>query len=130
MRCQISDYRPRQVKYNSTRKLVLKGVDGLVFVADFLKIRHEKKHPFLKKYGGKFTRFSAEYRMISAGHAVEVERDLVNQGLPLMTIEEMEHPYNRQLKAPSFEGSAVTGMGVNDTLKTCLVRTLRSLGRR
>ena len=34
---------PGQVKYNSTRKLVLKGADGIIFVADSLKIRHQKK---------------------------------------------------------------------------------------
>jgi hypothetical protein len=39
----------------------------------------------------------------------------------------MQHAYNRQLKAPAFAGSAVTGQGVNDTLKACLVQTLRSL---
>ena len=55
------------------------------------------------------------------------KRDLADEGLPLMSIEEMQRAYNRQLKAPAFEGSAVTGQGVNATLKACLVRTLRSL---
>ena len=39
---------PGQVKYDSTRKLVLKGADGIVFVADSLKIRHEKNILSLK----------------------------------------------------------------------------------
>jgi hypothetical protein len=39
----------------------------------------------------------------------------------------MQHAYNRQLKAPAFPASAMTGQGVNDTLKVCLVQTLRSL---
>jgi signal recognition particle receptor subunit beta len=33
---------PGQVKYSSTRKLVLRGVDGIVFVADSLEVRREK----------------------------------------------------------------------------------------
>jgi hypothetical protein len=44
-----------------------------------------------------------------------------------MSIEEMEKAYNNQLKAPSYPASAITGQGVNDTLKTCLVLTLKSL---
>jgi len=39
---------PGQVHYNATRKLVLKGVDGLVFVADSLKARREKNEESLR----------------------------------------------------------------------------------
>ena len=49
---------PGQVQYTSTRKLVLRGVDGLVFVADSLEVRREKNmlslkdlHQNLKDYG-------------------------------------------------------------------------------
>ena len=39
---------PGQVQYSSTRKLVLRGVDGLVFVADSLEVRREKNMISLK----------------------------------------------------------------------------------
>jgi len=117
---------PGQVKYNSTRKLVLKGVDGLVFVADSLKIRHEKNLLSLKNLAENLKAYGMNIMTIPLVMQWN-KRDLANQGLPLMTIKEMEQAYNRQLKAPSFAGSAVTGKGVNDTLKTCLIRTLRSL---
>jgi mutual gliding-motility protein MglA len=39
---------PGQVKYSSTRKLVLRGVDGIVFVADSLEVRREKNMESLK----------------------------------------------------------------------------------
>ena len=117
---------PGQVKYNSTRKLVLKGVDGLVFVADSLKIRHEKNLLSLKNLAENLKAFGLNIMTIPLVMQWN-KRDLANQGMPLMTIKEMEQAYNRQLKAPSFAGSAVTGKGVNDTLKTCLIRTLRSL---
>ncbi len=117
---------PGQVKYNSTRKLVLKGVDGIVFVADSLKIRHEKNVLSLKNLSENLKSYGLNIMKIPLVMQWN-KRDLVDEGLPLMSIEEMEHTYNRQLKAPSFAGSAVTGQGVNDTLKACLVRTLRSL---
>ncbi|MGD9172737.1 MAG: gliding motility protein, partial [Desulfobacterales bacterium] len=55
------------------------------------------------------------------------KRDLEAEGVPLMSIEEMEKAYNHQLKVPSFPASAVTGENVNATLKTALVLMLRSL---
>ena len=55
------------------------------------------------------------------------KRDLAKQGMPLMPIEQMEQDLNRQLKAPSFEASALTGPGVGATLKECLKLTLKSL---
>ena len=117
---------PGQVKYNSTRKLVLRGVDGVVFVADSLKIRHEKNLLSLKNLAENLKAYGMNIMTIPLVMQWN-KRDLADQGLPLMTIKEMEQAYNRQLKAPSFAGSAVTGKGVNDTLKTCLIRTLRSL---
>ena len=117
---------PGQVKYNSTRKLVLKGADGIVFVADSLKIRHEKNLLSLKNLAENLKGYGLNIMTIPLVMQWN-KRDLAAEGLPLMSVEEMQHAYNRQLKAPTFEGSAVTGQGVNDTLKTCLVRTLRSL---
>ena len=117
---------PGQVKYNSTRKLVLKGVDGIVFVADSLKIRHEKNILALKNLSENLKGYGLNIMKIPLIIQWN-KRDLADDGLPLMSIEEMEHAYNRKLKAPSFAASATTGQGVNATLKTCLVNTLRSL---
>jgi signal recognition particle receptor subunit beta len=55
------------------------------------------------------------------------KRDLADAGVPLMSVEEMDRLYNRQLKAPTFAASAASGMGVNATLKAALVLTLRSI---
>jgi hypothetical protein len=46
-----------------------------------------------------------------------------------MPVETMEKELNRQLKAPSLQASALKGDGVGDTLKECLVLTLRALQR-
>jgi len=117
---------PGQVKYNSTRKLVLKGVDGVVFVADSLKIRHERNILSLKNLSENLKSYGLNIMTMPLVLQYN-KRDLTKEGLPLMSIEEMEKIYNRQLKAPSFEASAVNGQGVNTTLKTCLVKTLQSL---
>ena len=117
---------PGQVKYNSTRKLVLKGVDGVVFVADSLKIRHERNILSLKNLSENLKGYGLNIMKMPLVLQYN-KRDLAQEGLPLLSIEEMEETYNRQLKAPSFAASAVNGQGVNDTLKACLVRTLKSL---
>jgi len=119
---------PGQVKYASTRKLVLRGVDGVVFVADSLKVRHEKNILSLKDLAQNLKDYG--HNILDFPLVLQYnKRDLEKQGLPLMSIEEMERAYNRQLKAPSFAASAMTGQGVNDTFKSCLVLTLRSLRR-
>ena len=117
---------PGQVKYNSTRKLVLKGVDGVVFVADSLKIRHERNILSLKNLSENLKTYGLNIMKMPLVLQYN-KRDLAEEGLPLSSIEEMEKTYNRQLKAPSFAASAVNGQGVNDTLKACLIRTLQSL---
>jgi len=117
---------PGQVKYNSTRKLVLKGVDGVVFVADSLKIRHEKNIISLKNLSENLKSYGLDIMKIPLVLQYN-KRDLAKEGLPLLSIEEMQKAYNRQLKAPTFEASAVNGQGVNDTLKVCLIKTLKSL---
>ena len=117
---------PGQVSYASTRKLVLKGVDGVVFVADSLKVRHEKNILSLKDLAGNLKDYGLDIFKIPLVMQYN-KRDLAEEGVPLMSVESMEKAYNRQLKAPSFASSAITGMGVNDTLKACMVLTLRSL---
>jgi signal recognition particle receptor subunit beta len=117
---------PGQQKYSSTRKLVLKGVDGVVFVADSLKIRHEKNILSLKDLAKNLNGYGLNITQIPLVMQYN-KRDLEEEGIPLMPTDQMEHAYNRQLKVPSFAASAVKGQNVNDTLKACLILTLRSL---
>ena len=116
---------PGQVKYSSTRKLVLKGVDGLVFVADSLKIRHEKNILSLKDLALNLQSYGLNIMQMPLVLQYN-KRDLAAEGVPLMSVEEMEKAYNHQLKVPSFAASAVTGQNVNATLKACMVATLFS----
>ncbi len=117
---------PGQVRYSSTRKMVLKGVDGVVFVADSMEIRREKNMLSLQDLNDNLRGYGINIFKIPLVMQYN-KRDLAEQGIPLLSIEQMEHDLNRQLKAPSFSSSAVTGTGVGITLKTCLKLTLQSL---
>jgi signal recognition particle receptor subunit beta len=116
---------PGQVQYSSTRKLVLKGVDGVIFVADSLAVRREKNMLSLKDLQHNLKEYGINILKIPL-IMQHNKRDLAEQGLPLMSIEQMERDLNRQLKVPSFSASAITGDGVGATLKECLKLTLLS----
>jgi signal recognition particle receptor subunit beta len=117
---------PGQAKYSSTRKLVLKNVDGVVFVADSLEVRRKANVLSLKDLQQNLAEQNINIFKIPLVIQYN-KRDLEEQGIPLMPVEMMEGDLNRKLKAPSFEASALKGNGVGDTLKKSMVLTLRHL---
>lgn len=117
---------PGQVQYRSTRKLVLKGVDGVIFIADSLAVRREKNMLSLKDLQHNLKEYGLNIFKIPLVMQHN-KRDLAGEGLPIMALEQMERDLNRQLKMPSFPASAITGQGVGATLKECLKLTLISL---
>lgn len=117
---------PGQVKYSSTRKLVLRGVDGIIFVADSLEVRREKNMESLKDLQANLKEYGKNIFKVPLVIQYN-KRDLAEQGIPLMPVERMERDLNRQLKVPSFSASAVNGKGVGATLKEGLKSTLRAL---
>ena len=117
---------PGQVQYRSTRKLVLKGVDGVIFVADSLAVRREKNMLSLKDLQHNLKEYGINIFKIPLVMQHN-KRDLAGEGLPIMAVEQMERDLNRQLKVPSFTASAIKGQGVGATLKECLKLTLKSL---
>ena len=119
---------PGQPKYSSTRKMVLKGVDGIVFVADSLKIRHKDNLWSLKDLRDNL---AAQDKKISKMPLVFQynKQDLIEKGLPIIPVKEMERCLNSQLKVPSFSASALTGKEVGSTLIQCIKLTVRNLNR-
>jgi len=117
---------PGQAKYSSTRKLVLKNVDGVVFVSDSLEVRRKANVLSLKDLQQNLAEQNINIFKIPLVIQYN-KRDLEEQGIPLMPVEMMEGDLNSKLKAPSFEASALKGSGVGDTLKKSLVLTLRRL---
>jgi mutual gliding-motility protein MglA len=115
---------PGQVFYNTTRKLVLKGVDGVVFVAD-------SQRAMLQANLDSFR--NLEENLAEMGLAVDTlplvlqynKRDLSE----ICAIEELNAALNRH-DWPWFEASAVSGRGVFETLKGISKHTLLSLKKR
>ncbi|NNF98012.1 MAG: GTPase domain-containing protein [Desulfobacteraceae bacterium] len=117
---------PGQVKYSSTRKLVLRGVDGIIFVADSLEVRREKNMLSLKDLQSNLKEYGKSIFKLPLVLQYN-KRDLADQGIPIMTTEQMAKDLNRQLKVPAFPASAVKGEGVGVTLKECVKLTLKKL---
>jgi mutual gliding-motility protein MglA len=117
---------PGQVKYNATRKLVLRGVDGIVFVADSMVVRREKNMLSLKNLQENLATYKKSIFRIPIVLQYN-KRDLAEQGIPLLPVERMERDLNLQLKAPSFAASASTGENVIETLKKAISLTIASL---
>ena len=117
---------PGQVQYSSTRKLVLKEVDGLVFVADSLQVRREKNMISLKDMAQNLKDYGLNVFKVPLVFQYN-KRDLAEEGFPILTVEQLDKDLNRQLKVPSLPASALKGDGVGATLKECLKLTLKSL---
>jgi GTPase SAR1 family protein len=114
---------PGQTIYEATRKLVLKGVDGLVFVADYLKIRHEKNMESFQN----LRRDLLEYNLTLEEIPIILQFnkcDLLPTPIPTLTKEELETDLNRELKTKIFETAAIKGIGVFETLKEISKRTV------
>jgi small GTP-binding protein len=119
---------PGQVKYDSTRRLVLRGVDAIVFVADSMKVRREKNILSLKNLQKNLHTYKKSVFKIPLVMQYN-KRDLAEQGIPILSSETLERDLNSQLKAPSFEASALTGQNVAQTMKKIISMTIRSLQR-
>ena len=117
---------PGQQKYSSTRRLVLKNVDGVVFVADSLEIRRKANVLSLKDLQQNLAAQNMDIFEIPVIMQYN-KRDLAEKGIPILPVDTMEEDLNSKLNAPSFEASAIRGQGVGQTLKKSLVLTLRHL---
>jgi len=120
---------PGQVKYNATRKLVLKGVDGIVFVSDAQKQMREKNIRSLNQLHENLLGFKESiFRIPLVMQYNKV--DLRNQGVPILPTSVLEKDLNGKLKMPSFEASALTGYNVPETLKKIISLTVVSIQKK
>jgi hypothetical protein len=117
---------PGQVMYNETRRLVLRGVDGIVFVADSLKLRKEKNTHSLKNLQENLSTYKKNIFEIPLVIQYN-KRDLESQGIPVLPVETLDKSLNSKLKAPFFETSALQGENVVATLKKIMNLTVTSL---
>src|SRR5690554_4085982 len=102
---------PGQVFYNASRKLILKGVDGVVFVADSQMERRDANEEAMHNLYDNLAEHGLDPRAMP--FVVQFnKRDLPNAA----RTEELERALN-PTGAPSFEAVATRGVGVFDTLK-------------
>ena len=114
---------PGQVFYDASRKLILKGVDGVVYVADSQVDRMEANMESLE---------NLQLNLAEQGYALEKlpyvvqynKRDLPGIA-PVQELRELLNP----MKVPDYEAVANRGTGVFDTLKAVAKAVLTELRR-
>lgn len=102
---------PGQVYYNASRKIVLKGVDGVVFVADSQRGKMDENQDSLKNLRDNLRENGANPALIPIVLQFN-KRDLS----PTYTVEELNQGLNPN-NLSYFESIASTGQGVFNTLK-------------
>jgi len=115
---------PGQVFYDSTRKLVLKGADGVVFVAD-------SQTDMMQANVESFENLQLNLKglgldLAKLPHVIQYnKRDLKN----IAPIEELDKSINK-FNAPYFATSAVTGEGVHEALRAAIKLVLSDIANK
>ena len=112
---------PGQVVYDASRKLILKGLDGLIFVADSQAERMEENIQSLNNLEKNLEQQGYDIRNIPLVIQYN-KRDLPN-ALPVSELRNALNRYN----APDFDGSAREGKGVFESLKTATKAIITTL---
>jgi signal recognition particle receptor subunit beta len=112
---------PGQVYYNASRRLILKGVDGIVFVADSQASRAEANiesmhnlYENLETYG---------YELDKIPFAIQYNKRDMPSVLPVTELRAQINP----MGVPDFEGVAIEGKGVFETLSCVSKLVVQSL---
>jgi len=102
---------PGQVYYNATRKLVLKGVDALVFVADSSPEKMAENRESLSNLEQNLKSYGLDLKTIPWVMQFN-KRDLPNA----LSVAQMNKELNRN-NVPTYEAQAASGVGVFETLR-------------
>jgi signal recognition particle receptor subunit beta len=115
---------PGQVFYDASRKLILKGVDGVVFVADSQEERMEANIESIRNLGANLAEHG--FDLAELPYALQFnKRDLPTA----VRVDQMYRMLNFK-REPTFEAVATTGHGVFDTLKSVAKQILIELRKR
>jgi mutual gliding-motility protein MglA len=115
---------PGQVYYNATRRLVLRGADGVVFIADSQPEMWEENIESLRNLHENLLEEDVDLRTFPMVIQYN-KRDLPG----VLPIAQLDDTLNFR-GVPAFPAAAVTGDGVFDTLKAASKLVLQSLSRR
>ena len=116
---------PGQVHYNATRKLVLRGVDGIVFVADSQWEKMRENFESFRNLEENLAEY--DYSLDQIPHVLQFnKRDLDNTAPP----EYLHYLLNQiTVRVAAFEGIAIEGAGVFDTLNRIAKLVLHKLSQ-
>jgi signal recognition particle receptor subunit beta len=112
---------PGQVEYNASRKLILNGADGIIFVADSDVLKEHENAASLANMRENLAEYGLQLHQVPLVMQYN-KRDLSTA----MSVDRMEAVCN-QMRVPSFEAIAQEGHGVFSTLKTVCRLTLNRL---
>ena len=114
---------PGQVYYDASRKLILRGVDGIVFVADSQSARYDANIESLYNLHENLEEYKLNLQDVP--FVVQYNKRDMEDVIP---IEDLEQELNPE-KFPSFPAVAVRGDGVFDTLKAVAKGVLKKLSQ-
>ncbi|MCE9636508.1 MAG: GTPase domain-containing protein [Planctomycetes bacterium] len=114
---------PGQVYYNSTRKLVLQGVDGIIFVADSSESKMDENLESLENLKNNLAEYGKDIRELPV--VIQYNKRDLPDALSVEALNAKLNPWG----APYFEAVAITGEGVFPTLKCLSGMVLETLNR-
>lgn len=117
---------PGQVRYNATRRVVLRGVDGVVFVADATKAVREKNILSLKNLHENLEAYNKSIHHLPMVFQYN-KMDLAEHGVPLLSFDRLQKDLNFEYRKPAFPASALKGINVVHTMKKISTLTLPSV---
>jgi mutual gliding-motility protein MglA len=112
---------PGQVYYNASRKLILKGVDGIIFVADSQAHRAEANVEAMHNLYENLASYRIDLDQIP--FAIQYNKRDLDSALPL---EELRRELNPGA-VPDFEAVAIDGTGVFETLRAVSKLVVKTL---
>jgi mutual gliding-motility protein MglA len=115
---------PGQVFYDASRKLILKGVDGVVFVADSQEARMDANLESLRNLKENLREHGVAFEKVP--YVLQVNKRDLPTAVPLPEIEKALRLKNE----PVFEAVASRGTGVFETLKAVVKTVLMDLNTR
>ncbi len=113
---------PGQVYYNASRRLILKGVDGVVFVADSQPERMDANIASMQNLYENLAEYG--YDPTTLPLVVQYNKRDVPSAVPVQELRLQINPDS----LPDFEAVAISGQGVFDTLKAVSKLVLKTLG--
>jgi signal recognition particle receptor subunit beta len=117
---------PGQEKYDATRRLLLNGVDGIVFVADLMAVRRKKNILSLNNLRANLIKHNKNIFKIPLIFQFN-KVDLAHNGIPILQRKTLSSDLNKKLMRPYYVTSALHGTNVIKSLKHLIVMTYSDL---